>query len=302
MVHETPPLEQSEEVSHLVGRDGVAHTHVDAAAFLERRPAVDADDPALRIEQSATGIARVNRRIDLQAVGVFEDRARGKLVASHSRHDAGADRRLEVGGQQERVACGEAEVADFDVIAVGQFGVGKVVAAQELDERDVPCRIEAHEHRVVEPPVGKPALHRDARWLDDMKIGERVAVGTDEHARTAPGLSRKDRHRSSRRPPHDIDPLLLRVEHGRRHVPCASRQHGDGRPDDHENHERHEHFATRAHLATREHEADLHAGRLRSRDPSGCRWLIQRPLHEEPPSCYLVCCRLLLSSVRSPDR
>ena len=296
MVDETPPLQQSEKVSHLVGRDGVAYAHVDAAAFLERRPAVDANDPALGIEQSAAGIPRVDRRIDLQAISVFEDRARGKLVSPYARHDAGADRRLEVGGQQERVAGGEAEVAHFDVIAVGQFGAGKVVASQELDERDVPCRIKAHEHRVVELPVGKPTLHRDARRLDDMKIGERVAVGTDEHARTAPGLSREDRHRGSRRPPHDIDPLLLRVEHGRRHVAAASRQRGDGRPDDHESHESCEN------LASREHEADLPTGRHRSRNPSGCRWLIQRPLHEEPPHCYLVCCRLLLPSVRSPDQ
>ena len=265
MVNQTPPLQQSEKVPQLIGRDGIAHAHIDAAALFERSPAVDTDDPALGIEQAAAGIPRIDRRIDLQAVGILEDRAGGKLVASHPRYDAGADRGLEVGRQQERVAGGEAEVAHLDVVAVGQFGRGKVVASEELDQRDVPCRVEAHEHGVVEPTVGEPALHRDARRLDDVKIGEGVAVGTDEHTRTAPGLSREDRHRRSRRPPHDVDPLLLGAQHGSRDVAGVSWQRGDGRH----------------HSRRDKHHANSLAGLHHCRGPPGCRGLIQNLLHEQ---------------------
>ena len=264
VIDQASPLEQAEKVSQLVGRDGVAHPHVDAATLLERCPPVDADDPALRVEQAAAGVARIDRGVDLQAVGIFEDRAGRKLVAPRARHDAGADRRLKIRGEQKRIAGGEAEITHLDLIAIGKRGEWKVVAAEEFDERHVASWIEAHEHRVVEAAVGQPALHRDASRLHNVKVGERIAVGADEHPRAAPRLPGEDRHRGSRCPLDDVDPLLLGMEHRRRHLSGtssrvfrSSRRDGDAEQD---------------------HSAQP-AGQHACRDRSNCRWLVD-PLHE----------------------
>ena len=125
VVDDPAAVERAEEVLDLVDRDGVADADVHPAALLERAAAVDADQPALGVEQRAAGVARVDRGVGLQAVGVFQQRAGRVLVAVDAGDDPVGHGGLEVGGQQEGVAHGEDPVADADLVAVAQLGVGK---------------------------------------------------------------------------------------------------------------------------------------------------------------------------------
>ena len=167
----------AEEILDLIDRDGIADADVDPAPFFERAAAVDADQPALVVEQRTAGVAGIDRRVGLQAIGIFQQRAGRILIAMHARDHAVGDARLEIGGQQERIADRKAAVAGPHPIAVGHFGSGKIVAAQQLDQGHVAGRIDAHDHRVVQPAVDHAALHRHAGGLGDVEVRQGVAVG-----------------------------------------------------------------------------------------------------------------------------
>ena len=167
MIDEPAALQQADEALDLIDRDRVADADVDAAALFERAAAVDADQLAVGVEQRAAGVAGVDGGVGLQAVGVFEQRAGRELVAMHAREDAVGDGGLEIVGQQERIADDIDPLADAASVAVAQFGGGKLVLAEELDERDVAARIEADEHGIDE------AGHRRGRLSWPARSGRR---------------------------------------------------------------------------------------------------------------------------------
>jgi len=212
VVAEAARAEPAEEVPHLVGRDRIPRPHVHPSPLLERRAAIDADQPARGVEQAAAGVARIDRGIDLDAVGVFQDRARGKLITVHARDDACTDRWLQVGAEQEGVADGKAFVAHLHPIAVGQFGDGKIVAAEQPHDGQIAGGIDAHEHRVIEPSVGEPAGDGRPSRQHDVKVGGGITVPGEKHARAAAGLAGEDRDRSRRGPADRVDPGLLGLE------------------------------------------------------------------------------------------
>ena len=72
MVDDPAAMEVSQEVLDLIDRNGVGDSDVDASAFFKRRPAVDADQPPCGIEQRPTRVARVDRGIRLNAIGLFQ--------------------------------------------------------------------------------------------------------------------------------------------------------------------------------------------------------------------------------------
>ena len=109
------------------------------------------------------GIARIDRCVGLQAVGVFQKRAGGKLIAMHSGNDAVGHGGLQIGGEQKRIAHGQDAVARPDLIAVGHFGEGEIVAAEEFYQGHVAGGIEADEHGVVHSAVGHAAFHGRCR-------------------------------------------------------------------------------------------------------------------------------------------
>ena len=213
MIDEASPFQAAEELAELVRRDRVADTDVHPAPLLERGPPVDPDHPPLRVEQAAPRIAGIDGRIDLETVGVLEDRAGRELVAPCPGDDPGADRRAEVGGEEEGIARREAEVSHLDQIAVGELGKGEIVATDELDQGHVAGRIEADEDGVVELSIREAALHRHAGGLDDVEVRERVAIRADEDPRAPPRLTGEDRHRRLRGTGNRLDPLLFRGAH-----------------------------------------------------------------------------------------
>ena len=210
MIDDPPAAQDAEEILDLVDGNGIAHVDAHAAPLVERAAAVDAHDLPLAVEQRAAGVARIDRGVGLQAVGIFQERAVGELVAMDAGDDAAGDRGLEVGGQQERVAHGEDPVAGAQAVAVAQFGMGKVVAAQQLDQGHVAGRIEPDDHGVVDPAVGHAALHGIAAGVRDVEVAQGVAVGRDDHAGTAPLPCRiEDRQHAAAGLGHDGDPLRL---------------------------------------------------------------------------------------------
>ena len=167
------------------------------------------------VEQRPARIAGIDRGVGLQAVGVFQQRAGGELVAMHAGNDAVGDGGLQVGGQQERIAHGEDPVAGADLVAVAHFGAGEIVAAEELDQGHVAGGIEPDQHGVVDLAVGHAALHGRAAGLDDVEIGQGVAVGRDDHARAAALAVRLENRQHRRLGLLDHrDPLGLGIEHG----------------------------------------------------------------------------------------
>ena len=223
VIDDPAALQAAEEILDLVDRDGVADADVHAAALFEAAAAVDADQFAVGVEQRAAGVAGVDRGVGLDAVGVFQQRAGRLLVAVRAGDDAVGHGRLKIGGQQERIADGEAPVADLHLVAVGHLGGGKVVAAQQLDQGHVAGRIDADDHRVVQPAVGHAALHVAAGGLDDVEVRQRVAVGRDHHARAAAvAFVGEDGDRGFGGLLNRGDAGLLGVEHGLRHFGRAA--------------------------------------------------------------------------------
>ena len=124
--------------------------------------------------------------------------------------NAAGDRGLEVGSQEKRVAHGEDPVAGPQSVAVAEFRVGKVVAAQQLDQGHVAGRIEPDDHGVIDPAVGHAALHGIAAGMRDVEVAQGVAVGRDDHAGTAPLPCRiEDRQHAAAGLGHDGDALRL---------------------------------------------------------------------------------------------
>ena len=202
----------------MVGRYRIAHADVYSPSLLKRCPPIQTNNIASGIEERASGVARVNRRIHLQAVGVFQNRAGGELVAMRARHDTGTDGRLEIGCQQKWVAGSKAKIAYLDQIAIRKCRIGKIVAAHQLDERHIASRIQPNKHGIVEPTVREPALHRHTGRLHYMKVCQRIAIGADEHTRTATGITRKNGHSRPRSSLNRVNSFLLGFQHRQRHI------------------------------------------------------------------------------------
>src|SRR5262249_18332486 len=146
----------AEEVLDLIAGDGVAGTGVDPAAFFKRASAVDANDFPVEIEEGTAAVARIDRRLGLQTVGVFENETGWMLIPVRAADDAEGDRRREVGGQEKRVPHRQRPIANAYLVAVAQDSKRKrlpLLLGQELDERDIADRVESDKHGVIKHAV-----------------------------------------------------------------------------------------------------------------------------------------------------
>ncbi len=216
MVDDASAMQVAEEMFDLVDGDRIANPHIDTAALFKRATSVDADQLATGVEQRSAGVSGIDRRIGLKTVRIFQQGSCRVLVAMHAGNDAVTDRGPKIGRQQKGVADGERPVADTDLVTVAQRRRREMVAAEKFDQSDVAGRIDADDHRVVQPAVGHAAFHGVSGGLGDMKVGERVAVRRDDHPRTAPGAPlAKDGQRGGGGVPHHFHPPCLRFQHGR---------------------------------------------------------------------------------------
>src|SRR5207302_10796821 len=88
MIDDAARLQAAEEILDLIDRNRIAHADVDAAALLEAATAIDADQIARRVKQRAARVAGVDRGVGLEAVGIFQQRPRARLVAVYAGNDA----------------------------------------------------------------------------------------------------------------------------------------------------------------------------------------------------------------------
>src|SRR6478735_2307634 len=159
--------------NHVLHRgSGNRERDADAAAGRRIDRGVDTHNLARGIERRATGLTLVHGRVDLDEVVI---RAVTD-VAAGSRDDAGRHRAAEA----ERVTNGEHPVAD-PRFGVGQLGEREIVAAGNLDQRDVGARIGA-DHLCS---VGLAVVGRDfdlVGAVDDVIVGDGITVSRNEEA------------------------------------------------------------------------------------------------------------------------
>ncbi len=154
------------------------------------------------------------------------------LIAVYAGNDSISDGGLQIDGQQEGISHRADPVAHARLVGVAQLGIGKLVTAEQLDQRDVARRIEADQDGVVRLPVGHAALHRLAAGQSDVEIGQGVTVRRNHHARPAPLAAR---HKNGEHAVLGLvdngDSLGLGVEQRRRRlsedVPDTAKQHGN---------------------------------------------------------------------------
>ena len=81
-----PSTQMTHEVFNLIDGDGITHTRIDARSFIERTPAIDANQLCIHVEKRAPRITGVDGSIDLNAIGVFEHPFFRILVAMSATH------------------------------------------------------------------------------------------------------------------------------------------------------------------------------------------------------------------------
>ena len=140
---------------------------------------VDADDAAARVDQRAAGVAGVERRRVLHDV-LDQPTADAAHRAAGGADHAGRHGRAEA----QRVAHRDHELPDAQGVAVAQLGE-RQIAGRQPHQRQVGVRVVAHELGVE--PV---ALFGHGGELPpaagDVAVGQRVAVGREQHAGALP--------------------------------------------------------------------------------------------------------------------
>ena len=101
-------------------------------------------------------------------------------MALDARNNAPRDGRLEVGRQQERVAHGKAVFTLLDGIAIRHRCEREIVSTKKFDQRNVAGRIDSDNHGVVQVAIVHATFHKRVAGLNDMKVGQRVAIGRDD--------------------------------------------------------------------------------------------------------------------------
>ena len=133
-----------------LARDGEADA--DRGAGRRDDDRADADHLAVHVEHRPAGVARIDRRVELQEI---VERA-GAEVAPRGRDDAGGDRTA----QAERIAGGQDPVADLHLAAsCPRCTAGQRLVGDDLDHRDVGQLVLADARgRVAAPLVSETTI------------------------------------------------------------------------------------------------------------------------------------------------
>jgi len=138
---------------------------------------VDSDDLAVLVDQRATGVALVDRRIGLDDL-VDRESVGGAHRALQRADDARCHRPLE----PKRVADRDHGIADYDLGRVGERkGVKRGCGGIDLEERDVTRGIRSDEGRVDRLAGGEVHLDRVGAF-DDVVVRDDVTRVVDDEA------------------------------------------------------------------------------------------------------------------------
>ena len=146
-----------------VDRNG--KTHATVVATDER---VDADHPPVDVTKRAAAVAGVDRGVGLDELIVISAEAE---IASFRTHHAES----ESVGQLKRCSDREGEFPDLKSVAVPQLRHRKI-GAIDLQNSQVAPLIRTHDLGLEAPPIAQFHLN-PTRSIDDMVVGENVAVG-----------------------------------------------------------------------------------------------------------------------------
>ncbi len=239
VVNHSAAMQITEKVLRLPNRNRIPDPDVHPTPLLEGRPADDPQQVAVHIEQRTTRIPGVDRRVGLQAIAVLQQRPRRILVPADPAQNPKAHARLQIRRQQKRVPDRHAPIPRLGTAAVGKAGHGKVVAAQQLDQRQVAHGVDPDNHGVVNLPVAQPTSQVRPGRTADMKVRQREPVGRDQHAAPTPATTRdKHAHRRRHRPLDRLDPPPLsrfqnRIKRRPRFRRPRFRPHATDAPADH---------------------------------------------------------------------
>ena len=188
---------------HLVGhrhggvdRDGEAESR---HALAEELGGVDPDEVAARIDERPARVARADRGVGLDERFAAE-RAPGTIDGGD---DPGGDGTLEA----ERIADGDRELADLELIGVAERRDGRI-GDGNADDRDVEPDVAPEDGARDLASVGEAHLH-GARGADDVRVGEDHPIATDHHPRPGAELRHDDAHHRGRHLSGDADDGLL---------------------------------------------------------------------------------------------
>src|SRR5262245_43037424 len=164
--------ELGDNIFHRVGRNG--ESDADRSARRREDRGVHADYVAVHIEAWATRVALVDRRIDLNEVIVWP----GADITSTRRDNSRGDRAVEAEG----IANRDHPITDSRSL-LGELHERKIIPALNLDKREVGLRICTDYFG----RIGLSGIDLDlnlVRLFDNVIVRDRVAVRTDEEART----------------------------------------------------------------------------------------------------------------------
>ena len=177
-----------------VDRDGKTDADIAAAGRQDRR--IDADDPALQVDQWTARIAGVDRRVGLDEILVAFDAE----TAAPERADDARGHGL---AETERVADRQHEIADLQPVGIADRDRGQT-SGGNLQHGDVGVGVAADQFR-GQPPIVLGGDFDAVCILDDVRIGHHIALrGVDDHTRTG-------RLRLA------LDRLLLEIEKAAKH-------------------------------------------------------------------------------------
>ena len=167
----------------LVDRDREAEADR-AALALGGRPArtdggVDADDVAVQVDQRATGVAGVDRRVGL-------DRGEDRALATAAGVDRAVQRADDAAGdgalEPERRPDGHDLLADLHVVGAAEAGRRQPAHALGLDQREVGQRVRADDVRRRGGAVVERHQDVTVRLGHHVVVGEDLAVGREDDA------------------------------------------------------------------------------------------------------------------------
>src|SRR5690606_9456716 len=156
--------------------DGNGEAETDVAARRGDDRGVDAEQPALRVDERTAGVALIDGGVGLDKVFVAARVGENaEIVATRGRDDAHGHGLADA----ERVAHRKHDVADPDAIAVAD-GDKWELARVHLDDGNVGLGVGADHFGLQFATVGQGNVDTVGS-LDDVIIGEDVAVAGDDH-------------------------------------------------------------------------------------------------------------------------
>ncbi len=210
--------------AHHIGGDGKADALRAAGARIDR--GVDADQPAVEVDQRAAGIAGIDGGVGLDEELIIAD---ADLGARQRRDDAVRHGLADA----ERIADRQHHVADLQVVGIGEVEHREFfVDALQAQDGEIAVLVLEHDLGVELALVGQRDLHF-AGALDHVVIGDDEARRIDDDAGAERAHHLLARHRAEELAEQRIvhervavldDPRGIDVDHGGRHPPDHGRK------------------------------------------------------------------------------